>query len=81
MNSEYAPNELSGWFTKLAYLTEECGEVLAAAGKSMRWGLDSANPELPPEEQETNLDWLKRELQDLKYAIQLVEGLEDDDKA
>jgi regulator of replication initiation timing len=31
-------------------LTEKGGEVLAAAGKSIRWGLDSVNPELPPEE-------------------------------
>lgn len=53
----------------VGYLIEECGEVLAAAGKSLRWGLDSVNPELSEEEQETNEDWLLREIADLKEAI------------
>lgn len=53
----------------IACLVEECGEVLAAAGKTQRWGLDSVNPELPPQEQETNRDWLLRELNDLEEAI------------
>lgn len=57
---------------KFGYLIEECGEVLAAVGKSQRWGLRSVNPELPPEEQETNKDWLLRELDDLTHAISLV---------
>lgn len=38
----------------LGYLVEECGEVLAATGKTIRWGQDSFNPELPPEQRETN---------------------------
>lgn len=54
---------------KLGKLVEECGEVLAAAGKTMRWGLDSTNSELPPEQQETNAAWLARELCDLEEAI------------
>ena len=54
---------------KLGKLVEECGEALAAAGKTMRWGLDSTNPELPPEQQETNAAWLARELCDLEEAI------------
>ena len=53
----------------LAHLVEECGEVLAAAGKCQRWGMDSVNPELPAEQQETNRDWLLRELADLEGAI------------
>lgn len=53
----------------LAHVVEECGEVLAAAGKCQRWGMDSVNPELPPEDQETNRDWLSRELDDLEGAI------------
>jgi len=60
---------------KLGYLVEECGEVLAAAGKTQRWGFSSVNPELPPEQQETNRDWLLRELQDLKGAIALIETM------
>ena len=56
----------------LGYLVEECGEVLAAAGKSQRWGLDSWNPTLPEVERETNENWLLRELRDLETAIKLV---------
>jgi hypothetical protein len=58
---------------KIGYLVEECGEVMAAVGKTLRWGLDSVNPELPQEEQETNADWILRELKDLKEAIRLAE--------
>jgi hypothetical protein len=38
-------------------------------GKSIRWGLDSTNPELPEAERETNRDWILRELHDLEAAI------------
>ena len=58
---------------KLGYLVEECGEVMAAVGKTQRWGLDSTNPEIPPSERETNRAWILRELVDLKQAIELVE--------
>jgi hypothetical protein len=58
---------------KLGYLVEECGEVMAAVGKTLRWGLESSNPELPPEERETNRAWILRELKDLRQAIALVE--------
>ncbi len=63
---------------RLGYLIEECGEVLAAAGKILRRGYSSVNPELPPEFQETNAQWLKRELLDLEDAIQRVRGDLDD---
>jgi hypothetical protein len=53
----------------MSHVVEECGEVLAAIGKSQRWGLDSVNPELPPEQQETNRAWISRELDDLEGAI------------
>ncbi len=56
----------------IAHLVEECGEVLAAAGKTQRWGLYSVNPELPADQQETNCTWLLRELDDLEGAIQRV---------
>ncbi len=42
-----------GFEKQLAHLIEECGEVLAAAGKTQRFGLDSVNPLLPKEKQET----------------------------
>lgn len=53
----------------IGHLIEECGEVLAAAGKSLRWGLESVNPEIPVSEQETNREWLLREIEDLETAI------------
>ena len=53
----------------LAHFIEECGEALSAAGKALRWGLDSYNPELPPEQRETNQEWLERELDDVEGAI------------
>jgi hypothetical protein len=48
---------------------EECGEVVAAGGKSLRFGINSSNPFLPEEQRETNIDWLKREVEDLEYCI------------
>ena len=63
----------AGFEKQLATLVEECGEVLAAAGKTQRWGRDSVNPLLPKDQQETNEVWLKRELADLKGAIQRLE--------
>lgn len=75
MKSKYKPDMYSSEKKKMGYLVEECGEVLQASGKILRWGLDSVNPELPPEQQETNRAWLLRELQDLKYAVQLVENM------
>lgn len=53
----------------LGHLIEECGEVLAAAGKTLRWGPDSYNPELPKDQRETNLAWLRREVADLEAVI------------
>lgn len=53
----------------LAHVAEECGEVLAALGKCQRWGLQSVNPELPADQQETNEAWLLREIVDLRGAL------------
>ena len=66
---DYKPQDLG---QKLGYLVEEAGEVMAAVGKSQRWGLLSVNPELPEEEQETNGCWIMRELDDLERAIDMV---------
>ena len=70
-NHKYYPKTIQ---QKLGYLAEECGEVMAAVGKTLRWGLESYNPELPEEERETNREWLLRELKDLKQAISIVEN-------
>lgn len=64
----------------LGHVIEECGEVLAAAGKTVRWGWMSVNPELPPSEQESNLIWLCRELGDLKGAIARLEKVIEEDR-
>jgi NTP pyrophosphatase (non-canonical NTP hydrolase) len=63
----------NGFDKRLSHLIEECGEVLSAAGKLQRWGIYSVNPLLPPSQQEANVEWLRRELQDLKQAIQRLE--------
>ena len=65
-NSKYIRHDFN---SVMGHLTEECGEVLSALGKMQRWGILSVNPELPPEEQETNRDWLLRELDDLEEVI------------
>lgn len=57
----------------LGHVVEECGEVLAAAGKILRWGWEATNPELPIEKRESNLVWFQRELNDLKGAIDRLE--------
>lgn len=53
--------------------TEEAGEFLAAIGKTLRWGWASHNPDLPPSQQETNARWVKREMQDLRGALDNLE--------
>jgi NTP pyrophosphatase (non-canonical NTP hydrolase) len=62
-NPRYRPRTLE---QKLGYLVEECGEVIAAVGKTQRWGPDALNPEAP---KEANDAWLLSELADLELAI------------
>lgn len=62
MDQRYLPTTTAG---KMGRLVEECGEVLAAVGKAQRWGLESVNPELQITEQESNRDWVLREIDDL----------------
>ena len=61
----------------LGYLVEECGEVQAAVGKTLRWGLKSTDPEREagdPLHGENNREWILRELKDLEHAIATVRG-------
>lgn len=53
----------------LAHAVEECGEFLAAAGKTQRWGATSVNPLIPVGDRETNLAWLRCEMQDVYEAM------------
>lgn len=62
-----------GFRNQLSHVIEECGEFLAAAGKLQRWGAFSTNPLLPKEEREYNIDWLIRELNDLRITIERLE--------
>lgn len=66
MKPEYEPKTREQF---LGYLIEECGEVLHAAGKTLRWGDLSTNPELPLHSRVTNLAWLRAEMSDLRGAL------------
>jgi NTP pyrophosphatase (non-canonical NTP hydrolase) len=63
-----------GFDKRLAHFIEECGEALAAAGKTQRWGPLSVNPCIPTSQRETNLVWLRREIADVKEAIRRLEA-------
>lgn len=52
---------------------EELGELGAALGKTLRWGWDSVNPELPLKDQETNQNWVRREIADVRGALDNLE--------
>lgn len=52
---------------------EEAGEFLAAIGKTQRWGWSSVNPELSRAEQEPNASWVRREMDDLRDALNNLE--------
>ena len=61
----------------LAHVVEECGEVLAAAGKTQRWGFESYDPTIPIEKRISNAQWLRQEIDDLKGAIERLENCMD----
>jgi hypothetical protein len=52
---------------------EELGELQAALGKTLRWGWDSYNPELPTNERELNSEWVRREIKDVRDALDNLE--------
>ena len=69
MKPQYEPKTHA---QRLGLLIEELGEAIAAAGKMLRYGGDSVNPELEPGEpfyHETNEEWLYRELGDVEEAV------------
>lgn len=69
MKPQYMPHTREQFY---GYLIEEAGEVLAAAGKTLRWGELSANPEIPMQQRVTNVAWLRAEMSDLENAIRLM---------
>ena len=50
-------------------MVEECGELMAALGKTVRFGWKSSDPGLPMNERETNRDWVLREMNDTRDAL------------
>jgi hypothetical protein len=58
---------------KILHAAEECCELGAALMKAARWGLNSVNPLLPPEQQETNRDWIFREMKDVRATLDRLE--------
>ncbi|WP_174286656.1 hypothetical protein [Sphingomonas bacterium] len=57
----------------VSHVIEECGELLAALGKSQRFGFLSVNPLLVPDEQEVNANWVLREIADVRSAVDRLE--------
>ena len=55
---------------RLAFLIEECGEVIQEATKIMRFGFDSYHPADPT--QETNRDRLFREMTDVMASYDIL---------
>ena len=64
----------------LGHFIEECGEALAAAGKTLRWGWSSVNPEIPEQDRESNAVWLQREMKDLREAMDRLQKCFDEDR-
>lgn len=76
MKPQYEPQTREQFY---GYLIEECGEVLAAAGKTLRWGELSYNPELPRAQREYNIEWLRREMADLRGAMDRLDKFLSDE--
>jgi hypothetical protein len=63
-----------GFDKRLSHAMEEAGEFIAAAGKTQRWGPQSVNPLLPHAEQEPNIAWVRREMADLRQALDRLDA-------
>jgi NTP pyrophosphatase (non-canonical NTP hydrolase) len=56
----------------LGLLQEECAEVIQAASKTRRFGFESVNPWLAPNDQKTNRTLLTDEIGDVLALVQLL---------
>ena len=63
----------SGLNFALGKAVEELGELQAALGKTLRWGWAGVNPDLPPSKQESNASWVRREITDVRDALNNLE--------
>ena len=61
----------------LYHAIEEAGEFIAAAGKTLRHGLNSYNPDLGVGS-EDNATSLQREMKDLREALERLQGCFDE---
>lgn len=68
--SKYLQSELE---KKFDHLAEECGEFLSAYAKMRRWGAFSYNPELPSRERQSNINWVREEMEDIRTTLARVE--------
>lgn len=59
----------------LAFLSEECGEVIQAIGKILRHGYESRNPDKP--NGYTNRQQLEKEVADVRSAISMMTDSKD----
>lgn len=66
MKPQYEPKTREQFY---GYAIEEAGEFLHAAGKTLRWGEHSVNPEIPPRDRVRNIVWLRAEMADLRAAL------------
>lgn len=58
----------------LHHAVEECGEFISAAMKLDRWGPFSVDPTIPEAQQETNLAWMRREMDDVRQTLDRLEA-------
>ena len=65
-----APVVTPAQMERLAFLIEECGEVIQKATKIMRFGFDSYHPDDP--QRETNRDRLFREMTDVMASYNIL---------
>jgi|GEM_PF-1760571 len=61
----------------LAHLSEELGEATAALGKTIRFGCNSFNPTVPPMDRELNIDWLRRQIRNVRDAYRALAAFDD----
>jgi NTP pyrophosphatase (non-canonical NTP hydrolase) len=79
MNAKYDRKRLCGNDVtaqeqeRLVRLMEEAAEVQQACAKVLRWGWERVNPTVPVKKQETNREYLGRELDDFMAMAARIE--------
>lgn len=59
---------------ELGELQAAIGDLQASLGKGLRWGWESANPDLPMAERETNVAWTRRAMEPVRRELNDVLG-------